>query len=143
MIQLFPQQLPPNQSQWVIGQQVTTRVFYFLKALFDRTGGNSGVFQTAGSGLTVSSSPLTLTEDFSEILSGSGDVSLSAIKPGQWQVVYNGLAGNLNVLPASGGQIDALAVDAPYVLATGKSQFFWCASLLASGGSFYRSLQLG
>ena len=149
MIPLNPQQLPPQQSRWHQGGgQPSTPAFYLMRSLFLRTGGNSGIPQTVGSGLTAAGSGRTtaqqLSEDFNEVTSGTGGVALHPLKPGQFMLVFNGLGGNLNVYPANMGQIDALAVDAPYVLATGKSQLFWCATLLAgSGGSHYRSLQLG
>ena len=68
---------------------------------------------------------------------------LRHLAPDQQQWVYNGIGGNLNIYPALGGQIDADAVNLPYVLANGKTQIFTCTKLLATGASFYRSLQLG
>ena len=147
MIQRFPHQLPPERGQWVRDQSVTRPHFSLLKALFERTGGNSGISSTVGSALTAAgttqATALVLSNDFNTVTLGSGGVALAALQPGQFMLVFNLVGGNLNVYPASNGQIDALAVNAPYVLANDKTQIYWCEKLLASGGSFYRSIKLG
>ncbi len=124
----------------------TKEYYYLFRSLFNRGGGNTGISFTAGANLTASgtgqSNALVLVNDFNEVLNGSGGVTLTALQAGQFQLVFNGL-GSLNIYPAVNGQIDALAVNAPYSLANGKTQIFWCPKLLTSGGSFYRSLQLG
>lgn len=147
MIPRYPQQLPPQEGQWIKGQSLNLPAFSLLKALFLRSGGNSGIPFTVGAALVAAGvdqpSALGLSNDFNEVLSGSGGVALAALQPGQWMLVFNGLGGGLNVFPASKGQIDALAVNAAYPLNAGKTQIFWCAKLLTSGGSFYHSVQLG
>ena len=121
--------------------------YYLLRSVYLRTGGTSGLQYTAGVNLTATSGsagPLALTDDYNEVLSGSGaGVQLANLQGLQSQVVYNGSGGNIDVYPFTGGQIDALALNAAYVLANGKTQIFWCPKLLASGAPFYRSTQLG
>ncbi len=148
MIPLNPQQLPPQKSKWHEGGgQASTPAFYLMRSLFLRTGGNSGIPQTVGTAITASganhATAQPIKDDFNQVTHGVGGVMLHPLKPGQFQVVANNMAGNLNVYPASQGQVDALAVEAPYVLAPGKSQLFWCVSLASTGGSMYQSLQLG
>ena len=144
MIPLNPQQLPPQNSDWVSGSHMTQKAFFLIRSLFNRTGGNSGIPNTVGAGLTAAGASqvtaLALTNDFNEVTGGSGGVMLAMLRPGQLQWVYNGLGGGLNVYPFSNGQIDANAVNGAYSLNAGKTQMFWCPKLLASGGTFYRSV---
>lgn len=149
MIPLFPTQLLAENVNWVKGDGSPVAAFYYLvRALFNRTGQNNGIPFTVGSGLmaqgSFQSSALPLTNDLNDVTGGSGGVVLDNLHPGQLQLVYCGIASGLNVYPAPFGQIDALGVNNPYSLANGKSQIFWCPSLLPnSSGSQYRSLQLG
>ena len=147
MISLNPYQLPGTTVDMAKGDgSPTTQYYYLFRALFLRSGGQSGIPFTVGANLTAAgigqSTALVLTNDFNEVLNGSGGVSLAALQPGQFQLVFNGL-GSLNVYPAVNGQIDAIAANGPYSLANGKTQIFWCPKLLASGVALYRSLQLG
>ena len=148
MIPLFPQQLPQPTVPIVAQAGVATHPFlYLIRALFNRTGGNSGIPFTVGQQLiaagTMQANALALSNDFNEITSGSGGVTLSNLQPGQFQFVFNGLGTALSVYPFGIGQIDLLAVSAPYVLAAGKTQIFPCYEQLPSGAPFYRSTQLG
>lgn len=146
MIPLNPNQLPAQNENVIHGSQLTAKFFYLIRALYNRTGGNSGIPFTVGSSLVAAGADqahaLALGNDFNSVTSGSGGVALAQLQPGQFQVVFSGI-GSLSVYPFLKGQIDALAVNSPYILSNGKSQLFWCDSLLATGGSFYRSLQLG
>ncbi len=149
MIPLFPTQQLAQNTPYVNGDGTPVTAFYYLiRALFNRTGMNNGIPFTVGSGLMATGSDqanaLALGDDFNEVTGGGGGVALDALHPGQLQLVYNGIGGNLNVYPALSAQIDALAINVPYVLANTKTQIFWCSSLLPnSGGSQYRSVQLG
>lgn len=147
MIQANAQQLPTQNSAWITGNSLTNGAFYLIRALFLRTGGASGVPNTVGSALVASganqANGLALANDYNEVLTGSGGVVLAKLQPGQLQWVFNGLAGNLNVYPFLSGEIDGLAVNAPFVLGNGKTQIFTCVKLLASGGCFYRPTTLG
>ena len=151
MISLFTYpQFPPQGLAQVDGSgKLLTSLYYLLQAIYKRTGNNSGVTWTVGSGLTATgvsqTLALQLNDDYNEVTGGSGlGVMLHQLQPGQQQWVFNGNGGNINVYPIiGGGQIDALLVNAPYVLGNGKTQIFTCPKLLASGASFYRSTQLG
>ena len=83
---------------------------------------------------------LELALDWNEVLTtpvGDG-VRLIAMQPGQAQTVFNGGANTLKVYPPSGAKIDALATDAAYSLAAGKTQIYCCYSTTQ-----IRSVQLG
>jgi hypothetical protein len=118
----------------------------FLLALFNRTGGATGIPFTAGSNLAaagaVQATALPLINDYTEILSGSGGVSLFALQPGQSQVVYNGSGSAITVYPASGGQIDSNAVNAGVSLGNNTFGVFTAYEMLSSGGALYRSFQV-
>ena len=121
---------------------------FFMQSLFQRTGGASGIPNSsnaavASTGIGQTDATL-LTDDFNYVTQGSGGVILKALQPGQLQWVHNATLGNLNVYPATNGQINALAVNAPYVLATGTMQIFWVPNLLpTTGGTFYKTITLG
>lgn len=149
MIPIYPYPQFPPQSERILdgGGKMLQPFYYLLRALFLRGGGNSGVPNTAANALTATgnsqATALQLTNDFNAVLLGSGGVSLYPLQPGQWQLVFNRTGGNLNIYPDVGGEIDQLSINAPYVLATTKSQLFWCATTFASGGHVYRSFQPG
>lgn len=150
MIPVYPQQLLARTAQWVSGPQPSTAFFYLIQALFNRTGGDSGVPFTSGSGLTATGSTqataLALTDDFNEVtggVAGTG-VQLANLQPGQFQLVFNGInSGNLDVWPASGGQINALGNNIHFALTNGKTQIFWCVKLQSNGAPLYRTITLG
>lgn len=150
MITLFPfSQFPPQGLAPLASTQTLVNTYYYLlQTLYKRTGNNTGVASTVGQGLAATGASQTLalqlTDDYNEVLTGAGlGVMLFQLQPPQQQWVFNGTVGNLNVYPQIGGQIDALAVNDPYVLASGTTQIFTCPDLLANGVSFYRSCQLG
>jgi hypothetical protein len=143
----YPAQLLTQTEQWITGGAPSNKLFFLIRALFNRTGGAPGIPFTTGSSLIGSgvdqSTALVLTDDFNEVLSGSGGVTLASLQPGEFQVVFNGLGGNLNVYPPSKGQINALGNNTPYVLATGKTQFFICYNQQTNGGPLFRTVVLG
>jgi hypothetical protein len=148
MIPPYPIQLISQKDQSVNPDgSLSNKFFFLIRNLFNRTGMASGYPFQVGAALVAQgatqSAALPLTVDYNEILTGNGGVLLAALQPGQQQWVYNGIGGNLNVYPALTGQINAEAVNAPYVLANGKTQVFTCTKLLTTGGSFYRTLVLG
>jgi hypothetical protein len=106
----------------------------FLLALFNRTGGAGGVPQTvspqsAASGATQADATL-LSESWARITDvpvGSG-VVLSAMQPGEMQLVSNGGVNNLLVYPPAGYSMNALGVDAPFTLPSDTMQVFMCLS---------------
>ncbi len=146
MIPQYPYQLLTQTENWITGGSPSTRFFYLIRALFNRTGGSSGIPLTVGPALVAAgvgqSTALVLANDINEVLTGSGGVALASLQPGQLQIVYNGLGGNLNVYPVHNGQINALGNDAPFVLGSGKTQFFICYKLQTNGGPLYRTVTL-
>ena len=140
MIPLYPFQQQPAQQSLVGRAGEARQTFYnFLRALFLRTGGNSGIPDTVGNGLTASGQ--TLSDDYNEMLHGpGGTVVLANLQGGQRQVVYNGSGGAVTVHPFGSGLIDG---SATYSLANTKTQIFTCYGLLANGSPYYRSTQLG
>jgi len=149
MIPLYPQQLfQPSNPIVTPSTGIGTNSFFFLiRALFNRSGGSNGLPDKVGNNLTATGTTLqtalALTFDYNEVLNGTGGGALAALQPSQRQWIFNGTGGNLNVYPCSNGAIDALDSEEPYILANGKTQIFVCYSLLTTGGSFYRSTQLG
>lgn len=149
MIPLYPYQQPPQTARLVQGDGTLIPSFwYFLRALFLRSGGDGGIPIVVDPDLAAlgasQTTALSLTEDYSEILSGSGNGAiLASLQPGQFQIVFNGTGGDVSIYPEVGGEIDALGANAAYTLPNGKTQIFWCTKLRTNGSSFYRSTQLG
>lgn len=150
MIPTNPAQLLPATSNVVTagpgGATIFTNPWYrWLLAVFNRTGGESGQPNQVADDLTATGSTqadaLALAVDWNfltTVTAGSG-VILMALQPGQEQRVYNlDAADSVKAYPALGCAIDNLAVNAPYVLAAGKTQVF-----SAESTTQYRSLQLG
>jgi len=147
LIPLYPQQIPSPTSQVATNGIFTQYWWWLINALYNRTGGASGNPNTVGAALTASAGavgPLLLSSYYNEVLFGGGlGVMLANMQAGQSQVVFNGTGSAISVFPYTSGEIDALAVNAAYALANGKSQWFRCVKLLASGGRLYRSFQQG
>ncbi len=147
MIPVYQSQMLSRIAKWVNNDRTPdTSFFYLIFDLYRRTGGQSGIPFTVGKDLvaagTLQTNALMLSDDFNEVLTGSGGVMLKALQPGQFQIVYNGIGGNLNVYPSlPNGQIDGITTA--YTLANHKTQIYWCAKVLANGGAFCRSIQLG
>ena len=149
MIPLFQRPLVGRSSRLVEETKDASEIFFhFLKCLHDRTGGTGGLLLQVDNNVTaVGGSQGTaygMSKDITEVLGGpGGGVRLAALQPSQQMWVFNGAGGNINVYPPSLGLVDNLGVNNPFVLASGKTQLLTCYSLLASGGRFFRSLQLG
>jgi hypothetical protein len=115
------------------------------QALYNRTGGASGIVPTVTSGLIAQgNSHLTampLTDEINQVdavAAGTG-VQFPQLQVGQSVLhVFNNGANPLKVYPPPGGRIDAGAVNAPYTLPAGKLQLFHVYSLTQ-----LRSTQLG
>lgn len=124
----------------------TSTAWNFFKALFDRTGQGSGIPDKVTTGIAAAGAvwadATLLTTDVNEVMSGAGGVLLADLAQGQWQEVYNGSGGAINVYPQADQIIDnvadILARPGPYVLASGKTQRF-----RAYSATQLRSLQLG
>ena len=148
VIPLNPHQMPASTVRLTKHDGTPTTPFYYLlHSLFQRGGGNTGVINTSGATLSAAGASQAdapeLVNDFNEITDGTGGVRLKALQPGQQHRVFNGTAGNLNVYPATDGQINALGNNTPYVLPSGTTQIFWVPALMSNGGSQYRTITLG
>ncbi len=116
----------------------------FLRALYNRGGGNDGIVPTVsdpltGTGATLSTA-LGLTHDWNLVTGGSGVVisALLNLQPGNDIWVYNNGTGNVNVYPPSTSiQIDQLSAGAPFILAANKLRCFqcWTSKLFVSYGN--------
>ncbi len=136
-IPTYPFQLPPQNTQMMGGSGIAQVFYNFVRVLFLRTGGPSGIFNTVATGVVGSGQ--TLTEDYTAVFSGSS-VGLANLQPGQQQWVLNLTGGILSVNPFGLGTIDG---NANYALPNTKTQIFTCFTLLGDGSPAYRSLQLG
>lgn len=89
---------------------------------------------------TTQGTALALESEWSEITTTAANsgVRLFSFGIGLTGTVFNAGANALKVYPPIGGSIDALGVNAPYVLAAGKSQVFYQLTDTA-----FRSQQLG
>lgn len=127
-----------NGAMTLIGRQ-------YHQALWNRTGGASGIIPSVRRGLiAVGASQLTalqLQDEVNQIdtvLAGTG-VQFPQLQVGQKDLhVFNNGANSLKIYPPGGSSIDGLAINAPYVLAAGKLQVFHIYSLTQ-----LRSTQLG
>lgn len=89
---------------------------------------------------TTQADALALVDNWNEITTTPANtgVVLFNYGPAVQSVVFNPGANALNVYPPVGGKIDALALNAPYPLPTGKSQVFYQLT-----SDRWRSSQLG
>lgn len=143
--QAFPQNFPERQQKFVNEQGILTGDgFYLLLALFNRTGKGSGIIPVVILPLTATGidqgSALQLVNDWNDVeaVPVNSGVVLLPLKPGQDQQVFNGDRANaLNVYPPPGVQIDALGVNAPFVLAISKLRIFefWSLTQIRSFGN--------
>lgn len=126
------------------GGKMTTVWDRFIRAIYARTGGQTGVpfqvnpqLQAAGSSI---SDAAQLTVDYHTVVAGSGNgVKLSNLQPGQTQTVVNLTGAALKVYPPDATHIiDALGGGTPYSIPSGKSQVF-----TAHTATQFHSLQLG
>lgn len=113
-----------------------------IQTLINRTGGASGLpsLDTMAAAGLAQATAAQLTADINEVtpVAAASGVILVVTKPGMSQEVYNAGANSVNVYPPLDMLIDALAANAPYVLAVGKTQVFKVYSVTQ-----IRSLQLG
>ena len=120
---------------------MTTQGMSFLRALWNRTGAGTGISNAVGLALSgagaTQATATALTSDWNQITTNGG-VILPVLTGGQAVLVANEGGGNSNIYPPVGSQIDALGVNAPYVLATLKLQLY----SYFSASQIY-SLQLG
>ena len=145
--QAYPQNFTLAQQPLVDPKTgvVTQNGRIFLLALWNRTGGASGIETnlSLSDPLTAAGASqadaLALTHDWNSVATvgaGSG-VIIGALKPLQDITVFNDSATPLNVYPPLGSRIDALAPNAPYVLVAGKLRLFqfWSITQLRSSGT--------
>lgn len=115
----------------------------FLVTLWNRTYISRVATGIVAAGTRIDTAT-PINADWNEVTlvpSGSG-VGLPALTAGQGIIVINAGANSLNVYPASSYMIDALSTGAPYVLASGKMQWFRTIAATSSQGRM-RSMQLG
>lgn len=148
VIPLYPHQFPASKVKLTkTDGSATEEHYWFNQTIFNRTGGASGIPNSANGAVAAAGINQTtatkLVNDFNHVTTGSGGVMMTALKPGQLHWVWNDTAGNLNVYPAPNGQINSLAVNQPYVLAPGTGQLITSPSLLSTGGTFYKTMTLG
>ena len=138
MITLFPTNFPAQPIP-LINKDGTMTIpgTNFWKALWNRTGGGTGIFQQNTSALvatgTAQADALSLMADWNQITttaSGTG-VVLPSLTGGQSCLVLNSGATSLNVYPPTDAQIDVLGANNPYSLATLKMQIYWFFSSTA------------
>jgi hypothetical protein len=114
------------------------------RALFDRTGGGSGVIPSVVTSLIAQGNTqltaLVLKDDWNHIgtTAANTGVQIPKIITGQEIYVANDGVNPLKIYPWGGWQIDSLGVNGAYSLAAGKMQKFKVIGLTA-----LRSLQLG
>jgi len=123
--------LPPPQSPFVDpktgtlssdGYQYFLALINTLAAAIPTASLTIGLVAQGASQATA----LQLTSPWNVIASAAGGsgVLLLSYNPGQSQTVFNQSGSPINIFPPSGSTIDALAVNAPYVLSSGKMQIF-------------------
>lgn len=133
--QVFP--APPEAIVDPATGAFTPRVGrYLVQGIWQRTGAGDGIIPSIALGLAAAGngrlSALPLEDDWNEVLvvPGGSGVIFPTLTPGlPPPVVFNGGANPLNIFMAQGVAIDALAVNAPYVLGAGTMQMFWSWSL--------------
>lgn len=107
----------------------------FLLALFNRTGAGTGIIPKVTGPLIATGSTivdsLQLGSDWNLIGTTplNSGVQLLPLKPGNDIQVFNAGANPLNIYPPGGSQIDALAINSPLVLLSGKLRIFECWTL--------------
>lgn len=148
-VPLYPwAQFPQQHTQLTKANGAASQPFwYFMQALFKRTGGASGNPNTVGANLAATGNSqetaLVLSDDYNQVTDGSGGgVQLAALQPAQNHTIENASGGDIKIYPPPGGQIDALGVNQPYTLANGKSQVMTCTQLSGDARQF-SSTQLG
>jgi hypothetical protein len=122
--------LPPGTMLVNPDGSLTNAGRFLLQALWNRTGQGTGVPIEVDSAVvaagTTQADATPLNLDWNEVLTvpANSGVVLLPMQDGQSQLVFNGGANGLKVYPSDALEIDALGVNAPYVLAAGKTQVF-------------------
>jgi hypothetical protein len=137
----YAQFLPQNSAAVTKDRTLVNQLYYLLQALFLRTGGNGGVVTTVGASViaagTTQPTATVLSNDFNIVATGTGGVQLPNVQVGQPVYVFNATAAAINVYPPTGGTVDSLAVNAPYLLAAGVGQIFIGISVNAAGAATF------
>lgn len=120
----------------------------FLLALFNRTGGETGIVPKvndltaqpiAAAGSTIAdATQLVIDWNYVGTVAPGAGVILLPLKPGNDIEVYNGGANAVKIYPPNTqSQIDALGNGVPFVLNSGKLRIFqcWTLSLFLSLGN--------
>lgn len=110
---------PPGATGGIVALSLSYDGYQFLINLLSNAL-SSGITSSVGTGLVAKGSnqatALLLTNDWNEIDSGTGGVLLASLQAGQNQVVFNNTGGSINVYPPPGSQINALGLNAAFVL---------------------------
>jgi hypothetical protein len=85
----------------------------------------SGIVAYAGGGATLATALTKAVNHVGTVATAGDSVKLRAVQLGVSQVVINGTATSMNVFPATGEAINALANDAAYAVAAGKTVRFY------------------
>lgn len=86
----------------------------------------NGITALAGGGQTGATNLTGALNRVTTVATAADSVMLPTAKAGMSIFVKNTAANSLNVFPASGDAINALAANAAYALATVKAAFFVC-----------------
>jgi hypothetical protein len=119
-----------NTLQVMLAQQW----YRLLLALFNRTGGGNGIPTYNAAALSDGPGGQSGAPQLTPILnfvtaSGQQVVMPAAMNSDEFLIVIVINGGVVNIFPPPGCQIDALGVNAPYVMAAGPClQMFWFAS---------------
>lgn len=98
-----------------------------LKAAFYDLSATDGLTALAG-GAQAGVALAYQINRFTTVATGGDSAQLPAAKPGRWRVVVNAAAANsMNVFPASGESINAIAADSAFAVAANKTALFFCA----------------
>lgn len=130
MARVTGRNLPPPQSSFVDkALNLSSDGYQYLLSLLaiaSTAVTTASVSTGLVAGGTNQATALLLSSQWNEVdtIVGFGGVLLGAMQPGQSQTVFNQGAGALSVYPPPGMAIDALAVNAPYVLASGLRHTF-------------------
>lgn len=110
--------------------QPTTNTYKFLLALFNRSGGGTGIVPQVDNSVTAAGSgqgdATVLTADWNNVSAGAGGVVMPTMQPGNDITVLNTTGGSINVYPFSGAAINGGAANSPVTLSPGELGYFQC-----------------
>lgn len=116
----------------VLVADVWYKFFTSLSQLLENFANGVLVFSTqsgSASGTTQgTAAPITAEWFVSDPTPANSGARLRSVVPGSYTTVFNQGVNPLRVYPPTGGRIDGLAVNAPYVLAADKMQVFYQTS---------------